>query len=47
MLIKETFIIDPYKGAAAMMVNLQKPGYTFVEMDRKRMKVVVTFKKDK
>lgn len=40
---KVEFKVDPYQGAARMVVSMQLPGYALRKMDRKGTKVVVTY----
>jgi hypothetical protein len=44
-IIKETFTMDPERGAAAALIGLSKPGYRMIKMDRKRSKCVITYEK--
>jgi hypothetical protein len=41
--IQETFIVDRYQGAAAMLINIRKEGYKVVSIERTNEKAVVTY----
>jgi hypothetical protein len=44
-IIKETFTMDPERGAAAALMGLSRPGYKMQSLDRKGKKCVVTYVK--
>ena len=43
--IQETFIVDRYHGAAAMLIRIRKEGYKVVSIERTNEKAVVTYEK--
>jgi hypothetical protein len=44
--IKENFIIDPFKGAVASLIGIQKEGYKVKSIIRKNTKAVVVYEED-